>query len=117
MKKLVVIIFLILLGSFGYVLFSKSVWDGKNRINLVFANHKIFIFSLNPPEKEAVVLLLPPQTFVEVTHGYGQYKAESVYQLGEMENHRGGELLAGSLQESLGIPIDAYVSISNFKFQ
>jgi len=119
MKKLLILVFLLFFLVAGYrvyLSFSKSVWDGKNRINLVFCQPQIFIFSLNDPEQEAVVLFLPSQTFIEVIHGYGQYRAEAVYQLGEIENHRGGELLADSLQESLGIPVDGFAAISNFQF-
>ncbi len=120
MKKLGIIILVALLAVIGtkiYGSFSKSIWDGKSRLNLVLANEKVSIFSLNPSQRTAVFLSIPPQTFVDVIHGYDLYRVETIYKLGELENHRGGELLADSLQENLGIPIDGYASISNIKYQ
>jgi len=120
MKKLLIFPFLVFLIVFSYKIypsFSKSIWDGKNRINIIFEGQQIFVFSLNPPEKEGIFLSIPSQTFVEVIHGYGQYRIEVIYQLGELENYHGGELLAESIQENLRIPIDAYASIPNVKSQ
>jgi hypothetical protein len=120
MRKIILILLTIFIGFFigfvSYNFFSKNTWDGKNRINLVFVGQEVFIFSLNPWERTAILLSFPSETFIEVIHGYGQYRLEAVYQLGQIENHRGGELLAGSLQENLGIPIDGFAVISNFQF-
>ena len=120
MKKLgtfILVAFLAVVGIKVYGSFSRSIWDGKSRLNLVLANEKVSIFSLDPLERTAVFLSIPPQTFIDVIHGYDLYRVETIYKLGQLENHKGGELLAESLQENLGIPIDAYASISNFKFQ
>jgi len=104
---------------FGWKSFSKRVWDGKNKVNIIFVTSQVFVFSLDPEEKNAVILLLPSKTFLEVVHGYGDYPLESIYQLGEIEDYDGGILLSESLQENLRIPIEAYLVVanSNFKFQ
>lgn len=120
MKKLKTFAFFAFLLIFSFWLwkfFSKSVWDGKSRLNLVLTNEKVSLLSLNPADKELVFLSMPSQTLLEVIRGFGVYKVESVFSLGEMENHRGGELLMGTVQENLGIPVDAYASISNLKSQ
>jgi len=118
MRKLdfsIFIILLFLLAIFGGKIFSQKVWDGRNKINIVFIDQKVFIFSLDPQEKKAIILSLPPKTFIETIHGYGNYPLESVYKLGEQEGLDGGEFFTSSLQENLRIPIDGYVLISDFK--
>jgi hypothetical protein len=118
MRKLgfsIFIILLFLLAIFGGKIFSKKVWDGRNKINIVFIGQKVFIFSLDPQEKKAIILSLPPKTFIETIHGYGDYPLESVYKLGEQESWGGGEFFTSSLQENLRIPIDGYVLIPDFK--
>jgi len=112
---LIFIISLFLLAIFGGKIFSQKVWDGRNKINIVFIGQKVFIFSLDPQEKKAIILSLPPKTFIETIRGYGDYPLESIYKLGEQEGLDGGEFFASSLQENLRVPIDGYVLISDFK--
>lgn len=66
------------------------------------------IFSLVPKE-EINLMVVPENTFVESIHGYGRYRLEAIYQLGELEGRKDGELLTGTLQEVLGAPIDGYI--------
>jgi len=111
-------ILLILLVGFGYKIYGsigKSIWDGKNQINLAFDAQPVAIASFNPQENSANILIIPNGTLVEAAWGYGPYRAESLFGLGELDG-RGGEVLTTSLQEYLGIPIDAYVSIENGKW-
>lgn len=88
----------------------KSVWDGRNKVNLVFQSESIFIASFDPLTKSLSFLVIPDETFIEAVHGYGPYRAESLKKLGEIEGY-GGKLLAESLQEYLGIPIDGYLLV------
>lgn len=114
-RKVLLIIFLILLGGIGWKIYtsiSKSLWDGENQFNIVINSRPVSMVSFNPAEKSLNVLLIPDGTFIETIHGYGPYRAESIYRLGEL-NKKGGELLSGSLQEYLGIPVDAYASMGN----
>jgi hypothetical protein len=118
MRKLGFLIFIILLPAvaiFSGKVFFQRIWDGKNKINIVFIGSKVFVFSLDPQEKKAIILFLPPKTFLETVHGYGDYPLESVYKLGEQEGWSGGEFFASSLQENLRVPIDGYVLISDFE--
>ena len=110
-------ILLILLVGFGYKIsgsIGKSIWDGKNQINLAFDAQPVAIASFNPQENSANILIIPNGTLVEAAWGYGSYRVESLFGLGELDG-RGGEVLATSLQEYLGIPIDAYASMENAK--
>jgi len=111
------LILLILLGGLGYKIYgsiSKSIWDGKNQINLAFDAQPVAIASFNPQENSANILIIPNGTLVEAAWGYGPYRAESLFGLGELDG-RGGEVLTTSLQEYLGIPIDAYASMQSAK--
>ena len=108
-------ILLILLVGFGYKIsgsIGKSIWDGKNQINLAFDAQPVAIASFNPQENSANILIIPNGTLVEAAWGYGPYRVESLFGLGELDG-RGGEVLTTSLQEYLGIPIDAYASVEN----
>lgn len=105
------ILALILMGV-GWRLYASlktSVWDGRSRINLVFRSKPLFIASLEPSEAVMDLLVVPDGTFIEAAHGYGPYRVEVIYSLGELEG-KGEALLADSLQEYLGVPLDAYVS-------
>ena len=88
--------------------FSASLWDGKHRLNLVVVAQPTLVISVIPTQKAVCGISLPDKTFVKAIHGYGAYRIETLYPLGQLEN-RGGELLAESVQEYLGIPIDAYL--------
>lgn len=119
-KRLFLVIFLIIAIGLGWKtdrVLSKNVWDGQNRLNLVFRfqGSSPLIMSFSP--ETSTILIIPANAFIEVTHGYGPYRAESIYQLGELEKKLGGELLAESVQEYLGIPVDGYIINSNVKTQ
>ena len=102
----------------GKLVFSyqKRIWK-KGRLNFVLASKPVLFFSLSPEEKSLTIVKIPQETYVEATRGFGTYKIESVYPLGELEK-KGGELLAETTQEFLGIPVEAHIKIiSNFEFR
>ncbi len=113
MKKaawLIIIIILISLSCVVYRTFRGSIWDGKNRINVALNQNPVTVLSLSPKDQKLVMLTIPSGTYIETINGYGFYKIQSIYPLGELDN-KGGELLSGSLEEYLGIPIDGYLSV------
>lgn len=117
-RNIFLVICLVLLLGVSYQVwgsFRKSLWDGKSRLTVALNSTPILLASYDPVEKTLNFLAIPPNTYIETIHGYGFYKAESIWRLGELEKH-GGELLAGSLQEYLGVPIDVYASINNLEF-
>jgi len=71
-------------------------------------------YSLNPKEKTAIKIVLPPNLYVDSAFGYGQYKLKSVYELGELDK-RGGEVLLATVSEMLGVPVDGYIDSLNLK--
>lgn len=132
MKKALFLIFLIILIGLGYKIYGvwhQRLWYGQNRLNLVVETQPIFVVSLAPGEKLAI-LLIPDDTFVEVIRDFGFYRIKSIYNLGELYESnevtkynlgqlegRGGELLLGSTQEFLGVPLDGYALMENLKLK
>lgn len=118
-RNLFFLICLILLSAIGYQVWGslrKSLWDGKSRLTLALNSTPILVASFEPSEKTLNFLSIPPNTYIEIIHGYGFYKAESIWRLGELEKCA-GELLLGSLQEYLGVPVDGYASASGIRYQ
>lgn len=109
-RLIIVIIILIILGYGVFRTFHGSIWDGKNRINVALNQSPVTVLSLSPKDQKMVLLTIPNGTYLETINGYGFYKIESIYPLGELDN-KGGELLSGSLEEYLGIPVDGYLSV------
>jgi hypothetical protein len=89
--------------------FGQSLWDGENQFNLAINSQPVAIVSFDCQEKKINILKIPDGTFIEVVHGYGPYRVESIYNLGEIKGD-GGQLLADSLQEYLGLNIDGFLS-------
>ncbi len=103
-------IFIILAAAawFLYPQINASHFGKFDRFNVVIGGSQIALISLNISEKSMVVVKLPPDLYLpNVVHGYGQYKAESVYGAGNLD-HRGGETLSGSIEDYLGVPVDGY---------
>lgn len=99
--------------GFGVVRILPQVLSSKvgqfDRYNLVIAGPTISLVSLDLTNKSAVVVNFPNDLYIkEVARGYGQYKISSVFAAGELD-HRGGEVLSGTVREYLGVPVDAYL--------
>jgi len=91
--------------------YQKRIWQ-RGRLNFVFAGEPILVLSLSPKDKSLTIIKIPANTYLEVTRGYGFYRASAVYPLGELEG-RGGQLLAETVQEFLGRPIEGYIRINS----
>jgi len=89
--------------------FKKSVWDGKNNINLVIQMERTFIYTFHPDDEILNIISLPNDLYLETAREYGEYKLKNIYQLGEVEKVGGGELLRMSLQNLFVVPIDGYI--------
>lgn len=117
-QVLVFAIIILVAGSIAgfYGVLKKSIWDGETQITLAVASRPVSVVSFSPLGPSLVFLTFPPDAYVEVVHGYGNYLVESIYPLGELEGKgRGGDLLARSLQENLGVPLDGYLTTDNLK--
>ncbi len=114
------IFFLILLGFLIFGFFKifrsmeRSLWDGENQFNLVINSQPVIVLSFDYQEKTINLLSIPDGTFVEAIHGYGPYRVESLYKLGEIKG-QGGSLLTGSLQEYFGLNLDGYLTGNQYQ--
>ena len=105
------IIFFILITGISwrtYGDFKNSVWDGKNRLNLVLNINPISLVSFDPSSQTISFLTIPDGTYIEAAGDYGPYRIEKIFPLGELEN-RGIELLAASLETYFGLPVDGRI--------
>ena len=105
-----------LFACLGFRVLNRSIWDGEHQINIVIDGQPVVLVSFEPERKTPLnILTLPPETYIKLTHGYGFYRLESVNNLAGYEGRIGGQLLAESLSEYLGLPLEAYISGSNIK--
>lgn len=113
-KWLFLVFVLFLLSALFFLVFKiycsigRSLWDGKSQFNLAVNSQPVTIVSFDCQEKNINILKIPDGTFIETVHGYGPYRIESVYKLGEIKGV-GGQLLADSLQEYFGLNIDGFL--------
>ena len=105
------LIFLLLLSGKILLTLRRSVWK-RGRFTFVLASRPVLVFSLSPKEKSLTVVKIPQNTFVETTGGYGLYRVEAVYPLGELEG-KGGSLLTSSVQEFLGVPVEGWMKTNS----
>ena len=114
-KRLLFFVFLLIFAGLGFNLYrsvTKGLWDGRNRFNLVLIGEQIAVFSLAPGEEAVSFLLIPGTTLVETIRGYGTYRINSVFNLGELDNG-GGKLISGTIQDYLGLTIDGYARLED----
>lgn len=108
---------LLLLSIGAFKLWKGKLWDGKSRFTIALNSDPITIFSIEPSSHKAILLTVPTNTIFEVPFGYGRYLASSVFRLGELDNKRGGGMLfSKSVENSLGIMVDAYISAKKDTF-
>jgi len=88
--------------------FKNSVWDGKNRLNLVLNIDPVTLASFDPGSQTISFLTIPDGTYIEAAGDYGPYRIEKIYPLGKLEG-RGIELLAASLETYFGLPVDGWI--------
>lgn len=105
------------------------VWDGASSINVVFApvapvapvapaQSEIAVVGFNPIEKKITILHISGKTYIDLPKGYGTWKVESIYKLGQEEkNPIGAQLLELSISKLLGLPIDGVVFFSDKDYE
>ena len=88
-----------------------------NRVNIVFDNEALLVFSVDKKEKKALVLLIPEDFYFKKETEV--YRLGSFFELGEMRDGCGGRFLKKTLENFLAVPIDRYVKteIRNSEFE
>lgn len=87
-----------------------KIWDGQTIINLAVYSDQLYILSLNPAEKKALLVKIPDDLYLNLPLGFGSYPARSIYSLGQAEKPPiGANLIQTTLIYSFALPIDGYL--------
>ncbi len=103
-------------GVLGWKLYGEyriSRLTNRERFNIVIVADSPTVISINPQDKTAVVVPLPGDIYFPAAEGYGDYRLKAVYKLGELDR-KGGRVLAETVGDILGIPIDGFILIPDF---
>ncbi len=92
-------------------------WNNDFNLNLVIKKDSaISLLVFNPKDSKVALINIPPETLVEVPHGFGKWQVRSVYDLGETDQKGTGvELLEDSLTSFLAVPIDGFLDIGSLQ--
>ncbi|MCL4382779.1 MAG: LytR C-terminal domain-containing protein [Patescibacteria group bacterium] len=108
---------LILLGFILFLAFSflkltkESPFNKDSRSTIILATKPLLLLSFEPGS-DLTVISIPEKTYLEVNRGFGSYRLGAVWELGAMEGLR-GKLLAETVGEFLGVPVDGWVGPKN----
>lgn len=84
-------------------------FDRFDRYNVAVGGGTLGLVSFEPRSKTIVFIRAPADLYIsETAHGYGQYRLSAVYAAGELDK-RGGETLAATMQEYIGVPVTGYL--------
>ncbi len=93
----------------GYKLLFASRVGKYDRFNVVLAGTPVELLSLDVTTKSAVAVFFPSDLYMTQTHhGYGGYRISAVYTVGQLDR-RGGETLADTVGDYVGVPVDGYI--------
>jgi LCP family protein required for cell wall assembly len=102
-------------------------WDGASRVNVLIMGldynnwregegppltDTMILFTIDPVAKTAGMISIPRDLWVSIP-GYGYYKINQAYQLGEVNKLPGGgpELATKTVEHLLGVPVQYYAQI------
>lgn len=88
---------------------SPERFERYGRYTFVVRNETLTVVSLFPSEDRAMVLLVPTDLYVGSAHGYGQIKAGSLFNAGELD-HRGNLVVKDTLSDLLGLDVSQIIS-------
>lgn len=105
------LVLVFLLAFIKIILFVKgSVWNENYRINiLVKQADNLSIMTLEPKEPLLNVLTIPPNLYLEVPFGYGNYQVQALGKLEAMEKKPG--LVLKTIQDNLAIYLEGQIAI------
>lgn len=92
----------------------KHYWSGQSNINLVVMGKTVSILSFDPKNSQIVIIEISPETYIDVSGGFGSWQLRAIYSLGQAEaTPKGPKLLKQSLETFLAIPIDGFIYLEN----
>jgi hypothetical protein len=108
LKKFFFLLVIILLIALIYRERKLSLWHGQSRFAWIEQRSEtVQVFLAMPKEKRLIVWDIPPQTEITAEFGFGQYRLNKIFTLGELEN-QGGRLLMRTAQSLLGVRVDGW---------
>lgn len=85
-----------------------SQWRGNDDFSWVDQQGEtLTVHTLVPEYSKEITWIIPGNTMVETALAYGRYQWKNVFALGEIDK-RGGEILARTSQDTLGLPISGW---------
>lgn len=97
-------------ASQNETIFYEHNWNGSERLNILLLGDPVILLAHYPKTGQFTALEIPSKTVFPVGSGYGDYRLEAIYPLGELEaKHEGVLLTAKVLNNYLGIPVDGYI--------
>ena len=88
-----------------------GIWDGKSRFTIVVNSSPLVLFSIEPNTNQATLLIIPPNTILDVPYSYNTYPAYSVFALGDLDAQKGGgKLLSKSIENTFGVMVDGFIA-------
>lgn len=85
-------------------------WQETSPLTIVVYDTKVRLFRLDLNTQSATLINFPDNLYLSVPKGFGRWKVESIYRLGQSENPPvGPNLLEQTLTYSFGVPVDAYL--------
>ncbi len=101
---------------FWWMVWGGGVWDGTRRLNIIVNTNPLYLLSFENQDRELTVVTIPLESYLPVTSGYGDYKAGSIFTLGNLDKKIGGGLLlSGTISNTFGLPIDGYIDLNGKK--
>ena len=91
-----------------------SFWNGNFNFNVVILAKGASLLSFNPKEHKVTIVDIPPNLYLEASHGFGKWQISSIYGLGQSQNNLGGgKLLKDTTENLFGLPIDGFLKLSD----
>lgn len=110
------LIFFIVIGGFIFTFFFWQRKDIQTNLAIRSSSGGAAIVGINPTEKTIRMMIIPTGTLIETAAGYGTYRIESIYPLGELDG-RGWDLLKESLEKHYGLPIDGWIDGQSYDLE
>lgn len=93
-----------------------SIFDGRSRITIVATSKeknrdRVLLFSFEPGQESITLLIIPQNTLVQTSYGFGNYELGSVYNLGQISKVKGGEILRKTMQDFVGTFVEGWMVV------
>lgn len=108
---------LVVLGivAIGVWMFFPRPTNPYGRETYILVSDPMIVASWSTADRTLTLISVPSDIAAEGTHGYGTYSLAAFWRLGEIEK-KDGTVLAESVSEAFGVPVDGYIGPKNGPF-